>query len=220
MDDPAFKRAYARGIKAIGGTDSYRWHWRVHIGLCAARTAQRLEGDFVECGVNKGFLSSAIMEYLEWNSQDRDFFLLDTFAGLDERLVSDSERKGGALIKNEESLRSGFYTHHVESVRANFSEWPRARIVAGAVPATLQEVTAGQIAYLHIDMNCAAPEIAALEHFWDRIVAGAPILLDDYAYFGFTDQKRAVDAFARTRGVEVCSLPTGQGLMLKPNQGT
>ena len=39
-------------------------------------------GDFVECGVNKGFLSSAIMEYLDWNSLDRGFYLLDTFAGL------------------------------------------------------------------------------------------------------------------------------------------
>ncbi len=61
MDDPAFRKAYERGIRAA--RDDYRWHWRVHIGLWTAAHAARLEGDFVECGVNRGFLTSAIMDY-------------------------------------------------------------------------------------------------------------------------------------------------------------
>jgi hypothetical protein len=63
MNDPAFVNAYARGVKANGGTDTYRWHWRVHIGLWVAKMALGLEGDFVECGVNTGFLSSSIMGF-------------------------------------------------------------------------------------------------------------------------------------------------------------
>lgn len=47
MDDPAFRRAYARGVRAAAGHD-YDWHWRVHVGLWAARAAARLDGDFVE----------------------------------------------------------------------------------------------------------------------------------------------------------------------------
>lgn len=216
MQDPAFIDAYARGVKAIGGIDSYQWHWRIHIGLWAAKVASRLDGDFVECGVNKGFLSSAIMEYLDWNSLDRDYYLLDTFAGLDERFVSDRERKVGTLRKNAENLQSGFYITGADSVRANFAQWPRARIVEGAIPETLGQVTARQVAYLHLDMNCAPPEVAALTYFWERLVAGAPVLLDDYAYLGYTPQKLAIDDFARARGVTVCSLPTGQGLLIKP----
>lgn len=220
MRDPKFIAAYARGVKAIGGVDSYQWHWRIHIGLWAASVASRLDGDFVECGVNKGFLSSAIMEYLDWNSLDRDFYLLDTFAGLDERFVSDRERKAGALQKNAEALQSGFYVIGADSVRANFAQWPRARIVEGVIPETLDQVTARQVAYLHLDMNCAPPEIAALDYFWERLVAGAPILLDDYAYLGYTAQKLAMDGFASARGVTVCSLPTGQGLIIKPTPPT
>ncbi len=216
MQDPVFIQAYGRGVKAIGGIDTYRWHWRIHIGLWAANVASQLEGDFVECGVNKGFLSSAIMEYLCWNSLDRDFYLLDTFTGLDERFLSDRERKGGALRKNAEKLESGFYVRGVDGVRANFAQWPRARIVEGTIPETLEQVTARQIAYLHLDMNCAPPEVAALAHFWERLVGGAPVLLDDYAYLGYTPQKLAMDEFARARGVTVCSLPTGQGLIIKP----
>jgi len=216
MQDPAFIEAYARGVKAIGGVDTYQWHWRIHIGLWAAKVASRLDGDFVECGVNKGFLSSAIMEYLDWNSLDRDFYLLDTFAGMDERFVSDREFKVGALRKNAENLQSGFYITGAESVRANFAQWPRARIVEGAIPDTLVQVIAREVAYLHLDMNCAPPEVAALTYFWERLVAGAPVLLDDYAYLGYTPQKDAMDEFARARGVTVCSLPTGQGLLIKP----
>jgi hypothetical protein len=218
LQDAKFAAAYARGVEAIGGADLYQFHWRVHIALWAASIASRLDGDFVECGVNKGFVSSAIMEYLDWNALDRDFYLLDTFAGLDERFVSASERESGSLEKSAKSLESGFYVTGADSVRANFAEWPRAVIVQGAIPESLAQVTPRQVAYLHLDMNCAPPEIAALTHFWDRLVAGAPVLLDDYAYQGYTPQRLAFDEFARSHDITVCALPTGQGLIIKPTR--
>ena len=64
-------------------------------------------------------------------------------------------------------------------------------------------------------MNCAAPEIAALTRFWERLVVGAPVLLDDYAYDGYRHQKLAMDELAGRLGVPIASLPTGQGLLLK-----
>lgn len=214
MEDPAFVAAYQRGVQAAG-TD-YKWHWRVHVGLWAASIAARLPGDFVECGVNAGFMSSSMMQYLDWNSLDKTFYLLDTFSGLDPRFVSRTELEEGILAKNEKLLESGFYVTDLDSVRRNFAEWPRARIVKGSIPETLSEVHAERIAFMHIDLNCAPPEVAALEHFWDRLEKGAPVLLDDYAYWGYRQQKLAMDALARRLGVNVVSLPTGQGFMIKP----
>ena len=60
MGDAAFVAAYARGVRAAG--KDYGWHWRVHMGLWAASVAKNLAGDFVECGVNAGFMSSSIMQ--------------------------------------------------------------------------------------------------------------------------------------------------------------
>lgn len=214
MDDPAFARAYARGAQAAG--IDYGWHWRVHLGLWAAGIASRLPGDFVECGVNAGFMSSSIMAYLDWNRLDRTFWLLDTFAGIDPAQVSPAERDDGILEKNADLLAGGFYVRDVESVARNFSEWPRARIVAGSIPGTLGQVDAAAIAFLHIDLNCAPPEVAALEHFWERLSPGAPVLLDDYAYWGYRRQKLAMDALAARLGVAIASLPTGQGLLIRP----
>lgn len=213
MQDERFCRAYARGCQAAA---DYGWHWRVHIGLWAAFTASKLEGDFIECGVNRGFLSSAIMDYLDWDSSGKTFYLLDTFEGLDPRYCSEADIKAGAIEKNKASLASGFYVENIDSVRQNFSQWHNIQIIQGSIPDTLPEVTCARIAFLHIDMNCSPPEIAAIEHFWDRLVDGAIILLDDYAYFGFEPQKLAMDAFAAARQLQIASLPTGQGLLLKP----
>lgn len=216
LRDPGFVRAYERGLRALDGQQDYRWHWRIHIGLWAAATAVKLDGDFVECGVNRGFLSSAIMQHLDWDTRGRTFYLLDTFAGLDPRFVSGGEARDAELERNRGDLASGFYVSGPQSVLANFSQWKNARIIVGAIPETLSQVDSSRIAYLHLDMNCAPPEVAAAEYFWERLLPGAVVLLDDYAYFGFAAQKAPMDAFAKRKGVAICSLPTGQGLMLKP----
>jgi hypothetical protein len=213
MDDPLFRKAYARGERAAG---AYHVRWRAHIALWAADAASKLDGDFIECGVNRGFLSSAIMEYLNWDSLGKTFYLLDTFAGLDTRYVSQEELKSGALERNKELLRTDNYVQNVESVSANFAQWQNLRIIQGSVPDTLSEVAAQKVAYLHLDMNCAAPEVAAFNHLWERLVPGAFILLDDYAYYGYSAQKLAMDAAADAKNLRIASLPTGQGLLIKP----
>lgn len=210
LADPAFIKAYDRGAAAAG---DYKWYWRVHIGLWAAKTASRLDGDFVECGVNRGFLSSAIMEFLDWNTLGKTFYLLDTFGGLDERQGTSS----GSVEadRNRKHIEEGFYVTDVDSVRKNFSEWTNVKIIQGTVPETLEEIEADQIAYLHLDMNAANPEVAALEFLWDRLVPGAIVLLDDYAFYGYSDQKKAMDALATKLSIAIASLPTGQGLIIK-----
>lgn len=216
LDDPAFQRAYQRGARALGNEDWYQWHWRVHVGLWAAASARGLDGDFVECGVSYGFLSSAIMEHLDWDQLGKTFYLLDTFAGLDPRFVTDEERQAGALETSEQLLHNGMYVNSVDGVRANFAQWENQRIIVGAVPETLDQVDAEAVAFLHIDMNCAPPEVAALRHFWPRLSPGAFVLLDDYANRGRDEQRIAMDAVASELGVSICALPTGQGLLIKP----
>lgn len=214
MTDPDFQRAYNRGIKAAGC--DYHWHWRVHVGLWAAASSAKLVGDFVECGVNRGFMSSAIMTLLQWDSTGRTFYLLDTFAGIDERYVSAQEKVDGVLERNAHDIGSGFYTLDLQGVRDNFSEWKNIEIVVGAIPETLSAIKAQQIAFLHLDLNCSPPEVAAIAALWDRLTPGAFVLLDDYAYSGFRSQKLGMDSFARSFDISILSLPTGQGLIVKP----
>lgn len=215
QEDQQFLKCYDRGLKATNNKD-YKWQWRVHVGLWVAHAASSLQGDFVECGVNEGFLSSAIMTHLNWNELDKRFFLIDTFSGLDEGLLTKSEIDTGLINKNEELLKNGFYTSDVESVRTNFKEWSSAIIVQGSIPNILKNVRTKEVAYLHLDLNCAYPEVEALNHFWKDMTPGGFVLLDDYGDLNHRNQKIEIDKWARPKGVEVLSIPTGQGLIIKP----
>lgn len=213
MSDPRFKKAYDRGIKAAGA--DYNWYWRVHVALWAASVVVKLDGDFVECGVNKGFLSSSIMEFLAWNTLDKQFYLLDTFCGIDMRYVTEEEKDSNIEEKNAKLIENGFYTLDIDEVKRNFEEWDKVTIIQGSIPETLVQISSDKIAFASIDMNCSPPEVAAMEFLWDRFVPGAIIVLDDYAYRGYLPQKMGMDEFAQKKGIKILSLPTGQGILVK-----
>jgi hypothetical protein len=210
LRDPRFVEAYRRGAIAEGYEPKY--FWRSHVALWCASVALRLGGDFVECGVCRGMLSSSIMNYLDWNRIDRRFFLFDTFTGVDETQVTDEEIRGGSLANLREMYKEDLYDNAVR----NFAEFKNVHIVRGSVPSSLQTVEIDDVAYLSIDMNNTTPEIAAADYFWPKLKPGAPILLDDYGFVRYETQKHAFDKWAAQRGVEILALPTGQGLIIKP----
>lgn len=205
VEDAEFRDAYARAIRANDGHD-HRMRWRAHVALWAAGQAARMPGAFVECGVSTGFLMSAIMQRLGWNALGKEAFLFDTFGGLDPQHVTEKE-----------SGRLEWYSGLDENkVRENFAEFERVNFVVGTVPETLDRVAIDRVAYLSLDMNCVGPEVAALRHFWPKLVPGGWLVLDDFAYSGYEDQNRAHKALAREFGFEIVALPTGQGLAQKP----
>ena len=212
LNDAAFRKAYARGVQASAGYDP-GMEWRVHVALWAARLALSAQGDFVECGVNAGFVSSAIMESLGWRELDRTFYLIDTFNGPVAAQFSDDE--SAKLVEIEKAVARGSYVTDLSRVIENFKEWPRVEFVQGEVPSVLPDSGVRSVAFLHIDMNCALPEREALRYFWPLLSDGAVVLFDDYTYFGHDAQTVAIDAVAAEVGASVLALPTGQGLIVK-----
>jgi hypothetical protein len=206
LHDPRFQEAYrlAKATGAWGGADI---EWRVYVACWAALKGKGLDGDFVECGVERGGLSRAVMHYIDFQQmQERKFYLLDTFCGFPDRF------KHVAVPSHLNS-----YHECYQEVVQTFREFENVVLVRGPVPDTLPQVPATKVCYLSIDMNCAEPEIAAAEYFWDRLVSGAVVVLDDYGYSEeYRRQKDAFDAFARRKGVAILLLPTGQGLIFKP----
>ncbi len=221
LSDARFWSAYnlgmASGHEKVRQRDrrtDLRIEWRIHTALWAAAHAAKLPGDFVECGVNTGITALAICDYVDFNATGKSFWLFDTFSGIPEEQISSRERELG---RGRESAE--LYGESYALTQSNFAPFPRARLVRGKVPDTLPTADIDQVAFLSLDMNIAEPEIAALEYFWDKLVPGAPVLLDDYGWEQFRPQKDATDAFAAAHGVEVATLPTGQGLILRPPHG-
>lgn len=101
------------------------------------------------------------------------------------------------------------------SVKKRFSDFPNVTVTQGRVPDTLAKVAPEKIAFMHLDINNAEAEVGVLNALFDRMVPGAMIVLDDYGWLYYRDQKLAHDAWFEKRGYEVLELPTGQGLLIK-----
>ncbi|MEE8141803.1 MAG: TylF/MycF/NovP-related O-methyltransferase [Planctomycetota bacterium] len=206
LQDDHFREAYRLGKEASGYDSDLQW--RAYIACWAAAKGRRLEGDFVECGVNRGLLARTIIHYVDFERLPKTFYLLDTFHGLVPEQVTDEERKRG--------VDTHYYGDCYEQVEETFGRFINVVLVKGAVPATLTQVPSEKVSYLSIDMNCAAPEIAAADFFWGKLVSGAVMVLDDYGWPNRDVQKKEFNKFAEERGVQILALPTGQGLIFKP----
>ncbi|MBW7940937.1 MAG: class I SAM-dependent methyltransferase [Candidatus Kuenenia stuttgartiensis] len=209
IQEPRFAAAY----EAAATTNP--WHnftlqWRVYIVCWFADMARKLEGDFVECGVNTGAYAIAVIKYIDFNSLNKKFYLFDTFEGLDVSQITEEEKNVGI-----ERIYGNAYNDVYEQVKDTFDAYPMVKIVKGLVPDTLEQCKSDKICFLSIDMNVVLPEIAAMNYFWDRIVKGGVVMLDDYGFPQHINQKIAFDAFAKERQIEILSLPTGQGVIIK-----
>lgn len=216
-DKPGFREAYEAGLKTIeplgDAGEVFRYDMqRVYVCCWAAKHGLGLPGDFVECGVNTGFLSRAVMQYIEFEKYpSRNFHLLDTFTGLDISQLSPGERAMGFEEYNKNLYGKDLYAQ----VQNTFQDYPNVAIIRGSVPGTLQQCKAESVCYLSIDMNCAYPELEALAFFYEKLSPSAWVVLDDYGFSQFVHQRKALDAFAKDVGVDILELPTGQGIIVK-----
>jgi O-methyltransferase len=197
LEDEAFRKAWTTNTqdaadKAIG--------WRRYLLACAGYHCVQLPGDFVECGAYAGTGIKTVMDYLGGPSFPKAFWGYDTF---DYHPVKELQM---------EEQRPGLY----QRVQERFAGYPQVRLVAGLIPESFAQGIPERVAYLHIDLNNAEGEIAALEHLFDRVVSGGIIILDDYEWADvYRRQKQAEDPWFTQRGYRVFPLPTGQGLLLK-----
>ena len=79
LTDKKFSRAIE---EEASDEDDLSKIWRLHTYCWAARSALSLPGDFVECGVFKGFYSATMLEYLDFETVEKQMYLYDTFEGL------------------------------------------------------------------------------------------------------------------------------------------
>jgi len=199
LSHPRFRAAYDAG-KKTGSWNDAELRWRVYTCCWAAEHALSVDGDFIECGVNRGGMARAVTEYVGFSSLPRTFYLFDTFCG-------DSD----VAEVNQHDYRECY-----EDVQKTFASFPNVRLIRGRIPGTLPEVKPKAVAFLSIDLNNALPEVAALRYFWHLLSVGAVVILDDYAYSpDYKTQKDAIDNLAAELRFSVFTLPTGQGMIIK-----
>lgn len=198
---------FMNALRSEAGTEQERsLIWRLHVLCWCAENALHLEGDFVECGVLRGFSSSVAARYLDFGSRRKSWHLYDTFAGIPADQL-DAGHANPADYQDETLY---------DAVVRRFAGYPNVAVHRGRVPEVLVGTAPERIAFLHLDMNSSKAEVGALEFLYERLVPGAHLLLDDYGWYAYRQQKASADAFLGARGGRVLELPTGQGLLIKP----
>lgn len=168
----------------------------------------RIQGDFVECGVWLGGSSMMMaLAALKLNATPR-IWMYDTYAGMTVPSTHDADF-GGNLASpkwHESRTESGssWCLAPLERVRRNMAEtqYPESMIefVVGPVEETLVTKAPERIALLRLDTDWYESTKAELECLYPRLVAGGVLIVDDYGHW--KGARKAVDEYFASLGSE------------------
>jgi|SRR5271165_2780309 len=204
LDDREYADLYAETAHELFGVDV---RWRMWVQTSLARECRDLPGNYAEFGVYRGGCAFMVLSTCSL-PPSKHVFLFDTFAGIPADALTESEVAAG-LAGGLADTSSGHVAERLVKWRAQVT------LVEGDVFETLPIQETGPLAFVHMDMNAAAPTLRALEYVYPRLVAGAILLLDDYGWKGLEAQRDVVDEFFSQKPETVVALPTGQGLLIK-----
>ena len=198
LDDRPFVQAWESNIESPSDQAIV---WRRYVLACAAYHCVQLDGDFVECGAYTGVGIKTVIDYLGATEFPKTFWGYDIFE-------HDASMANHAMPEHGQGL--------YERVKKKFAAYPQVQLIKGLIPQVFDNGCPDRIAYLHIDLNQAPAEVAALDRLFDRMVPGGILILDDYEWSGiYRPQKLAEDQWFDARHYRVMPLPTGQGLVIK-----
>lgn len=163
-----------------------------------------LPGDILEFGVYKGTSLVRLLSFrnLFENDDSRKVYGFDIFGKFPDNLELESDREFVQRFENAGGYgisRDELEFHLINKGFRNFE------LIAGDILQTIPDFMAkkpsAKIALLHIDVDVYEPTKMILEHFWDKIVKGGILVLDDYGTV--EGETRAVDEFFAGKNITI-----------------
>lgn len=165
-----------------------------------------LPGDIVECGVFKGVGFTFWLKLLKIFEQfsHKKVIGFDTFGAFSDTLL-DYEKISAQEFMNEASFNKTDLKK-LNSVINGLEMTKRSELVKGDVvkscPKYVKNNPGFRISLLHLDLDTYNGTKAALESFYDLIVPGGIIVLDEYAKRGWGESD-AVDEFISNKNLKI-----------------
>ncbi|MEK9967851.1 MAG: hypothetical protein VW600_01860 [Ferrovibrio sp.] len=175
--------------------------WRIYTLCWAAKSCLGLPGDFMDVGCYDGRTVEIMQRYCGFSRDTqpaKTWFLYDIFDA-----------------PPDEARKAGHGPDLFGKVSDTFAAFGNFRVIKGAVPDSFAQGLPDKVAFAQLDLNVAAPELAALEIIHERMVPGGMIVFDDFGFKRYRDSHDAEMAFFRARGEVIFESPTGQGLYIK-----
>jgi hypothetical protein len=163
-----------------------------------------IPGDILEFGVYKG---SSIVRLLSFrnlleNEFSRKVIGFDIFGKFPNELQFDFDK---TFVKKFEN--AGGYGISKEELEIHFKNkgFRNFELIQGDIIKTIPEFLSShpslKISLLHIDVDVYEPTKIILENFWDKIVKGGILMLDDYGTV--EGETRAVDEFFAEQKIKI-----------------
>lgn len=178
------------------------------------KIVSNLPGHIVELGVFKG---ESLLRFAQLSeiflTYDRSFDVIgfDNFSGFPEFHENDG-RKESKTDKVEGGWSSQNYRDELLSLINVFDndrfapQKPRIKLIEGDIRKTVPEFSVSnpgvKIKLLHLDADLYEPTKIGLEYFWDSLVVGGVLVLDEYGFDVFPGEAIAVDEFFRARNIK------------------
>ncbi|GAB2784034.1 TylF/MycF family methyltransferase [Rhabdobacter roseus] len=172
---------------------------------------QKIEGDFVECGVWKGG-SSMVMALTLANlgEKTRNLHLYDTFDGMSTPSEKDESIDGQKaeiqLNASSKSISDSVWCYSaLEEVQQNLlsTEYPKENIhfIEGKVEDTIPHHLPDKIALLRLDTDWYESTKHELNHLFPRLVPGGILIIDDYGHW--KGCRQAVDEYFQENNIPI-----------------
>ena len=154
----------------------------------------KIEGDFVECGVWRGGASILARAALDaYGGSDRIVWLADSFEGMPKRQTSD--------LTDLALDGVSYLAVSLEDVKSNFSKFDllddRVKFIKGWFADSLPKSSIEKISVLRLDADYYSSTMDALNELYDKVSPGGYIIVDDYHVF--TSCKAAITDFLASR---------------------
>ena len=166
-------------------------------------TANKIEGDFVECGVWRGGSTMAAIDtLLKAGDKTREIYLYDTYEGMSEPTEHDKVFTGTAAdeLMNttaKEDPTSVWCYSAIDEVQKNVGSlnYPATQVhfVKGKVEDTIPQTIPKKIALLRLDTDFYESTAHELKHLFPLMVPGGVIIIDDYGHW--EGARKAVDEY-------------------------
>lgn len=172
------------------------------LAAMALRNPSLDDAAIVECGTWRGGMAAGLIEV---GGPDRSYFFFDSFEGL----PPPGKQDGQAAQDYQRNTDAPEYLDNCSATLAEFQETiarthtvAKINIRAGFFEQTLPHFNPPPIAILRLDGDWYASTMICLETFWDHVLPGGLILIDDY--FHWEGCTRAVHDFLSKRGATEC----------------
>lgn len=163
------------------------------------RLVEEVEGDTAECGVFEGASSWLICRL------GRTHHLFDSFKGLSNPLPEDGSY-----------WMSGLLAAGKDIVSTNLKPFADQLVFhKGWIPDRFTDVHDCRFAFVHIDVDLYQPTLASIAFFYPRLIQGAILLCDDYAFGSCPGATKAINEYLADKPEKMILLDAGGGFLIK-----